>query len=178
MTNRRRPPSEITPLIEDTGLFKREVRDVVVELIPVTNRSSRGDLIVQGIVRPEAEIEVVFAGRRLNEAVALVERMKVLRAQAVRTATNGQEAMANIRRMRLPVQVRGAWRLRFERDDSGWEVKSYQLLAAQWAFTDLDGYKRTCGWPPVEVEDRGLERERLARARLANNRTSQSARPD
>ncbi len=148
MTNRRRSVLQITPLIEDAGLFKREVRDVPLELVPVISRNNRGDLVVKGIVQPDAEIEVVFAGRRMREAAGLVAQLKKLRVQGVRTAMNGHEAMNNIRRLRLPVQVRGTWRLRFDRDASGWEVKSYQLLAAQWAFADADGYTVLCGWPP------------------------------
>ncbi|WP_293576538.1 hypothetical protein [Phaeobacter sp.] len=176
MKNRRRPRSKVTSQIEDAGLFKREVRTVVVELIPVFNRSSRGDLLISGIVQPETEIEVVIAGRRMQDVHALADRMKRLRSQAVRTATNGHQAMLNIRRMRLRVQVRGAWRLRFEPDESGWEVKSYQLLAAQWSFFDLDGMTRMCGWPPVEPENRILDRAREARARLAASQFAQTQR--
>lgn len=176
MTNRRRPASQITPQIEDAGLFKREVRDVPVELVPVFSRNNRRDLVVKGIVRPDTEIEVVFAGRRMREAAPLVERMKRLRAQGVRSAETGHDAMVQIRRLRLPVQVRGAWRLRFEPDASGWEVKSYQLLAAQWAFTDLDGATVICGWPPEESQDRVLERARAVRARQAAACAAQAAR--
>jgi len=176
MIDRRRPAVQTTPLTEDAGLFKREVRDVPVELVPVFNRNSRGDLLVTGIVNPGAEVEVVFAGRRLREAASLVERMKKLRAQAARVALNGHEAMMQIRQLRLPVQVRGTWRLRFQPDASGWEVKSYQLLAAQWAFTDLEGYTVLCGWPPVEPEDRVQERAREARVRQAAVKAAQAAR--
>lgn len=176
MTNRRRPASQITPQIEDAGLFKREVRDVPVELVPVFSRNNRRDLVVKGIVRPGTEIEVVFAGRRLREAAALVERMKKLRAQGVRAAMTGHDAMLRIQQLRLPVQVRGTWRLRFEPDTSGWEVKSYQLLAAQWAFTDLDGSTVVCGWPPEQPQDRRLERARAARARQAATLAATAAR--
>ncbi|UWQ28118.1 hypothetical protein [Leisingera sp. M523] len=176
MTNRRRPVLQITPLIEDAGLFKREVRDVPLELVPVFSRNNRGDLVVKGIVQPDAEIEVIFAGRRMREAAGLVTQMKKLRVQGVRTAMHGHEAMNSIRRLRLPVQVRGTWRLRFDRDASGWEVKSYQLLAAQWAFADADGYTVLCGWPPAEPEDRLQDRARAARAQLAAARAAQAAR--
>lgn len=176
MTNRRRPASQITPLIEDGGLFKREVRDVAVELIPVFSFNNRNDLVVKAIVRPETEIEVVFAGRRMPHAASLVDRMKMLRAAGVRLAETGHDAMANIRRLRLALQVRGTWRLRFEPDSSGWEVKKYQLIAAQWAFQDGDGYKVLAGWPPVEPENRLQDRARAERARLAAART-RSAEP-
>lgn len=176
MKNRRRPAVQITPLIEDSGLFKREVRDVLVELVPVFSRNNRGDLVVKGIVQPNAEVEVVFAGRRLREAASLVERMKKLRMQGARSALNGHEAMNQISRLRLPVRVRGTWRLRFEPDASGWEMKSYQLIAAQWGFTDLEGYTVLAGWPPVEAEDRVQDRAREARARQAAAKAAQAAR--
>ncbi|WP_052248819.1 hypothetical protein [Leisingera sp. ANG-Vp] len=176
MANRRRPASQITPLSEDAGLFKREVRDVDVQLVPVFSRNNRGDLVVKGIVKPEAEVEVVFAGRRTREAAALVERMKHLRAQGVRTAVTGHEAMAQVRRLRLPVKIRGTWRLRFIADESGWDLKTYQLLAAQWAFTDLDGNTVLSGHPPEVSQDRALDRAREARARNAAVRAMQAAR--
>ncbi|WP_264211114.1 hypothetical protein [Leisingera thetidis] len=176
MNNRRRPAVQTTPLIEDAGLFKREVRDVPVELVPVFSRNSRGDLVVKGIVRPEAEIEVLFAGRRTREAAGLVARMKKLRAQGVRAAMNGHDAMTQIRQLRLPVQVRGTWRFSFRPDASGWEIKSYQLIAAQWAFHDEDGVTVLCGWPPAAPENRVQDRARAARARQAAARARQSAK--
>ncbi len=176
MINRRRPPVQVTPLIEDAGLFKREVRDVVVELVPVFSRNNRGDLVVKGIVQPDAEIEVVFAGRRLRDAGNLVVRMKKLRAAGVRAALNGHQAMNSIRQLRLPVKVRGTWRFRFQPDPSGWEVKNYQLIAAQWAFADEEGVTVLAGWPPAKPENRVQERARAARARNAALRAMQGAR--
>lgn len=171
MTNRRRPASTVTPLIEDGGLFKREVRDVAVELIPVFSLNNRRDLVVEGVVRPGTEIEVVFAGRRAPHAASLVERMKVMRSIGVQQSANGHDAMTRLKQLRLSIQVRGTWRLRFEPDDSGWEIKKYQLLAAQWAFQDIEGYKVLAGWPPVEPKNRLQDRARAERARLAAVRT-------
>lgn len=168
--DRRRNRGEITPQIEDAGLFKRELRDVPVELIPILSRNNRGDLVIKGIVKPNAEIEVLFAGRRLKDVGGLLERIKVMRAQGLRTAKSGHEAMLRIRRLRLPVRVRGNWRMRFETDESGWDLKSYQLLAAQWAFTDLKGFHVLCGSPPDLPEDRLQDRARAARAQLAASR--------
>ena len=140
------------------------------------NRNNRGDLLVKGIVKPDAEIEVLFAGQRLKAASGLVEQLKRLRMQGVRTAMNGHEAMMQIRQLRLPARVHGNWRLRFHPDASGWEVKTYQLLAAQWAFTDAEGYTVLCGWPPVEPENRLQDRAREARARLAEARSRTAQR--
>lgn len=176
MTDRRRPSAQITPLMEDAGLYKREVRDVGVALVPVFSRNSRGDLVVKGIVHPETEIEVVFAGRRIRDAGNLVMRMKRLRAAGVRAAMTGHQAMNSIRQLRLPVNIRGTWRFRFQPDPSGWEVKSYQLVAAQWAFADEDGVTVLAGWPPVKQENRVQERARAERARNAAVRAMQAAR--
>ncbi|OED50368.1 hypothetical protein AB838_02365 [Rhodobacteraceae bacterium (ex Bugula neritina AB1)] len=176
MTNHRRPAAQITPTIEDAGLFKREVRDVAVALVPVFSRNTRGDLVVKGIVPPDAEIEVVFAGRRMRDVGNLVMRMKRLRAAGVRAAMTGHQAMNSIRQLRLPVNIRGTWRFRFQPDPSGWEVKSYQLIAAQWVFADQDGVTMRAGWPPVEQENPAQERARAARSRNAAIRAMQAAR--
>lgn len=176
MPNRRRDKSQVTPQIEDAGLFKRELRDVPVELIPILTRNNRGDLLIKGIVKPNAEIEVLFAGRRMRDLGGLIERIKVLRTEGLRTARNGHEAMLRIRRLRLPIRVRGNWRMRFETDDSGWDLKSYQLLAAQWAFTDLKGFNVIAGCPPELPDDRLRDRERAARAQLAASRARMAER--
>ncbi|AHC99729.1 hypothetical protein [Leisingera methylohalidivorans] len=175
MTNRRRKATQVTPQIEDAGLFKSEVRNVPVQLVPVVTGNNRGDLVVKGIVSPGSEIEVVFAGRRKREAAGLIEQMKKLRAQGVRSAMNGDEAMSYPRNLRLPVQVRGTWRLRFERDASGWEVKSYQLLAAQWAFAGAEGDTVLSGWPPAGPENRLQDRSGAARSQLAAAKAAPTA---
>ncbi len=149
--NRRRPRSEITPAIEDAGLFRHGLQDVSVELFPILERTSRGDLLIRGIARPEKEVEVIFPGRRLSEAADLYERMKQL----------GQ---ARGPRARFQLNVRGNWRLRFVPDWEGWEVKSYQLLAAQWAYLDDEGEPVQCGYPPVVPQKRLEQRARAARA--------------
>lgn len=157
-------------------MFKRELRDVPVELIPVLNRNNRGDLLIKGIVKPDAEIEVLFAGRRLKDVGGLLQRIKVLRTEGLRTARDGHEAMLRIRRLRLPVRVRGNWRIRFETDETGWDFKCYQLLAAQWAFTDLKGFNVICGTPPELPDDRLQDRARAARAHLAASRARTAER--
>ncbi|MDE4133582.1 hypothetical protein PXK00_10685 [Phaeobacter sp. QD34_3] len=177
--DRRRDKTEITPLIEDAGLFKRELRDVPVELIPTLQRNGRGDLLIKGVVQPDAEIEVLFAGRRLQDVGGLLERIKALRTEGLRTAMNGHDAMLRIRRLRLPIRVLGNWRMRFETDESGWDLKSYQLIAAQWIFTDLKGFTVRCGALPEVSEDRLQDRARAARAQLAASRArvAERARP-
>lgn len=149
--NRRRARSQITPAIEDAGLFKHALQDVSVELLPVFDRNSRGDLVVRGIARPEKEVEVIFPGRRLPEAADLYERLKDL----------GQ---ARGPRARFQLNIRGNWRLRFRPDWEGWEVKSYQLLAAQWAYLDDEGEPVSFGFPPVVSQQMLEQRARAAQA--------------
>jgi hypothetical protein len=149
--NRRRSRSEVTPQIEDGGLFKHELQDVSVDLNPVFGRNSRGDLLIKGIARPEKEVEVVFAGRRLPDAADLHERVKQL-------------GLARGPRARFQVSIRGNWRLRFAPDESGWGVKSYQLLAAQWAYFDDEGEPVLCGCLPVPIQNHIMDRARAAQA--------------
>lgn len=149
--NRRRARSQVTPQIEDGGLFKHELQDVSVDLTLVFDRNSRGDLLIKGVARPDKEVEVVFAGRRLPDAADLYNRVQQL-------------GLARGPRARFQVSIRGNWRLRFAPDDSGWGVKSYQLLAAQWAYFDDEGETIMCGCPPVPRQNHLLDRARAARA--------------
>ena len=149
MQNRRRQPSEITPEIEDTGLFTTEVGEFAIELVPQISRSSRNDLIVRGFVKKNIAISVVFAGRRTKEAPPVEARLKTLLSQASRAAAVSKKPAPDLDSIRLPIRVEGSWRPRFERDESGWEKRSYQLLASRWGFIDHDGMTSLGGKPPT-----------------------------
>jgi hypothetical protein len=47
------------------------------------------------------------------------------------------------------VQIKGAWRQTFSRDQTGAETRSYQLLVARWAFTDSSGNLMQYGEAPA-----------------------------
>lgn len=153
MANTRSPSSHVPSVTEDAELFKRELRLIPVELLPVFDQNSHGDLVVKGIVQPESEVEVLFAGRRAWDARALTERLYKMRMQSTRSALTSNGQVTQVRSMRLQAQVEGCWRVRLEPDASGWEVKIYQLIAAQWSFTDDFGNFVRHGRPPAKPAD-------------------------
>ncbi|MGR3621432.1 hypothetical protein [Pseudophaeobacter sp.] len=148
MQNRRSSTKEITPESEDKGLFKKDLGQFRVALVPHVKRSSRGDLVIRGYLNDKDEIFVVFAGRRTKDAVAVETRLKNMLAQANQAAARTRSAPPEINSIRLPIHVEGAWRPRFQSSDSGWDHRSYQFLAARWAFTDVDGMTSLGGRPP------------------------------
>ena len=155
MQNRRRSPAEITPLIEDRGLFKSDVSQVAVSLVPVMGPNNRGDFCVKGYVRNDAVVEVVFAGRRNRDAEDLERQLSALYSRAQQEAQARKLAQPDPERLRLPVTVEGSWRLRFEPDGQGWELRSYQLLAARWAFLAESGTPKQFGRPPEQLKRQG-----------------------
>ncbi len=149
MQNRRRPLIQITPQWEDTGLFKKGTGEFAVELVPDVTRNSRQDIVVKGYVNAGVEVSVIFPGRRAREAVAVERRLKTLLLRANRKAASDKQPEPSISSIRLPVRIEGSWRPRFQRCTSGWDKKSFQLLAARWAFVDHDGMTNLGGNPPV-----------------------------
>lgn len=148
MHNRRSPAKEVTPASEDKGLFKKDVGQFRVSLVPHIKRSSRGDLVIRGYLNNKDEVFVIFAGRRTKDASVLEVRLKKMFSQLSQAAAKSRSAPPQINSIRLPIHVEGAWRFRFQRDQSGWDHRSYQLLAARWAFTDEDGMTNLGGRPP------------------------------
>ncbi|WP_299965836.1 hypothetical protein [uncultured Roseobacter sp.] len=153
MGYRRKPPSEITPEYEDAGLFKNKVGQISVELVPQMTRNSRNDLVVRGFVNRTIEIEVAFAGRRVKEVGPLETYLKAVRSKAVKAAKAKGLPEPDIDRMRLPVLIEGAWRPRFQRDQAGWETRSYYLFAARWSVLDGEGNTVSFGSRPLVVAE-------------------------
>ena len=144
MLDRRKPASEITPAYEDGGIFKNELVQLMVELVPLTAKNSRNDLIVKGFVDGNSAIEVVFPGRRKVQAkpvVALLQA-KLTHARKVAARTG---ARVDVDTLRYPARIEGSWRPRFKRDDNGWETRQFQLFAARWILKDLNGKAITFG---------------------------------
>lgn len=148
MQNRRTPSREITPRTEDLGLFKKELGQFWVALVPHIKRSSRGDLVIRGYLNGTSEVFVIFAGRRTKQALPIEARLKALFAKATSAAVKSNSAAPLVNRIRLPVHIEGAWRPRFQADDSGWDQRSFQLLASRWAFADVEGITNLGGQPP------------------------------
>ena len=149
MSYLRKPVSEITPEYEDAGLFKNELCQVIVELVPQMSRTGRGDLRVRGFVNGTLEIEVLFAGRRASELNPLESRLRCQLAKTRRSAASANQPTPAIDTIRYPVRIEGAWRPKFRRDPAGWETRSYHLVAARWAMVDVNGDSVSFGMPPA-----------------------------
>jgi hypothetical protein len=148
MQNRRSATKDVTPHSEDRGLFKKDLGQFPVALVPHMKRSSRGDLVIRGYLNGTSEIYVIFAGRRAKEAAPIENLLNAKLSQAVEEASKARRAPPEVNKIRLPVNVEGAWRSRFQRDVSGWDHRSYQFLASRWAFLDADGMTNLGGRPP------------------------------
>jgi len=148
MQNRRTPAREITPKSEDRGLFKKELGQFWVALVPHIKHSSRGDLVIRGYLNGTSEVFVIFAGRRTKQALPIENRLKTMFSRASHAAARSKADPPHINRIRLPVHIEGAWRPRFQADESGWDQRSFQLLASRWAFADADGVTNLGGRPP------------------------------
>ena len=147
MQNRRAPATAITPVKEDSGLFKKGVVPFDFELVPHKARSSRGDLVIKGFFQKETQIDVIFAGRRAMETAPLELCLERAFSNAIRDAARKQ-TQTNIDNIRFPIHVEGSWRPHFLSDMSGWETRSYQFLVAEWSFADEPGTKVVFGELP------------------------------
>ena len=140
MENRRLKSTKVSPEYEDAGLFPTAVCNVDVTLIPVVRQNNRGDTIIKGILDGGKEIAVTFAGRRARDAAAVVARLNSLRDQ--------QSNYSNVRKSQLPMQIEGTWRPHFEEDDSGFETRTYHLMAAKWTIMTANGAPAAYGQSP------------------------------
>lgn len=121
----------MTPEYEDAGLFRSGVVQIAVELTPLMHRNGRRDIIVEGFVAPEKRVEVVFAGRRSVMAAPIITNLMSLRDRAVQRQSSAA-MIDQMRKVRFPLQIEGAWRRRFESDANGWDLRIYQLIASRW----------------------------------------------
>ncbi len=147
--HQRMHSSEVTPLYEDSGLFKTALCDMMLELIPQTRRNDRDDLIVRGFVDRKTEIDIFFAGRRTAETGPLVTQLKAIMSQARKKAEATDGPPPEVEKLRLPVRAEGAWRRSLQRDDSGWETGTYHFVVARWSLLDKAGNTVTFGEKPV-----------------------------
>ena len=86
MPQPRLPQRDLTPEYEDAGLFKHGVCHVQVELVPVVEQNSRGDINIKGFVKDDLEISVTFAGRRRVEVSPIVANLKALGMRLLHSA--------------------------------------------------------------------------------------------
>ncbi|WP_300032183.1 hypothetical protein [uncultured Roseobacter sp.] len=151
MHHKRRPLQEITPASEDAGLFRGEICNQVIELVPQTRRTERGDLIIRGIVDAKYSIDVFFAGRRVKNAEPLERRLKSMLTNARAFARKEGGRDVRVDDLRWRVLVEGAWRRRTQRDESGWETGTYHLVVSRWSMPDEDGITTVFGEPPLKT---------------------------
>ncbi|MCG7628739.1 hypothetical protein MHM88_13100 [Epibacterium sp. MM17-32] len=144
-TDRRRSRFEVTPETEDRGLFKRGLTQVALTLVPVIGKTARGDISVRGYVSESEEISVIFAGRRIKEFGPLHEELRRLLTEANYSAQRRRKDPPPVNSIRLPAQIEGAWRVRFERSNTGEDIRVLQFLAARWGFLDRNGETITSG---------------------------------
>ncbi|MGB3406595.1 MAG: hypothetical protein WBA67_03795 [Jannaschia sp.] len=146
MPDRRKPLSEVTPESEDKGIFKGQIVDLLVELVPMFGKTSRGDIVIKGFIDGQNAIEVVFPGRRKVHVQTLQKHLQSTWSRAVQDA-RVETMRPVVDSVRVPSRIQGGWRPRFRRDDQGWETREHQFYAAQWTFRDRTGTVVTAGEP-------------------------------
>ena len=134
---------------EDRALFQTYGGPIAIDLLPQMFQTDCNDLTIRGLTSTAAEVLVVISGRRVKDTGPLIAQLKHVEASVRKSAAAIGRAAPDIERMRLPVQIKGAWRQTFSRDQTGAETRSYQLLVARWAFTDSSGNLMQYGEAPA-----------------------------
>lgn len=140
---------DVTPSYEDAGLFKNKICRLKVDLLPEVFCNHRNDIVITALVQGSIRISVMFAGRRTVEAATIIASLRVLRARLLELAAARGISDPDLTSTRLPLHIEGAWRPRFQRDENGWETRSYHLIAARWAVMNEKGDKLSFGEPPI-----------------------------
>lgn len=154
MPQPRLPTRDLTPEYEDAGLFRNEICQIQVELVPIVDHNNRNDVVITGFVKNDLEIAVTFAGRRRVEVSPVVANLKSLGMRVLHAASQNGLPAPDLRKIRFPLHVEGAWRPRFQSDVSGWEVRTFHLIAARWIVIDRSGKTTQFGIPPIKVRTR------------------------
>lgn len=101
----------------------------------MSRTSSRGDLVCIGYIG-DAEVEVVFPGRRQSETGPLKTELG--------RVTKGKSGRAG----RLPIRLRGIWRTRLISLDDVESKRMYQFLVSEWVLRNTQGLDTSFGEPP------------------------------
>ena len=136
----KRTTAPVSPAYEDAGLFKNEICEVVVWLVPIVHTTRRGDVQATGFIDDTLEVPVLFAGRRVAQARQLLDRLSALKTEVMQDALRKDKPPPFIESIRLPVWISGAWRARFMKEPDGCVTRSYHMVAAKWRF-EVDGGK-------------------------------------
>lgn len=141
--------ASVTPSYEDAGLFRAGVCTVDVTLVPLIRRNRRSDIVVTGYVNETREMTVLFAGRRAADVAPALAQLKKMGADMRKAAAQSQQPGPRIDQIRLPIRIEGTWRKLMEVDETGWETRHYQLVAARWTYQALSGQTAAYGEKPV-----------------------------
>jgi hypothetical protein len=141
--------ADVTPEYEDAGLFGEGVCQVDVAIVPLIRRNRRSDVVVTGFAGEGRQMTVLFAGRRAADAAPALAQLKKLGADMRKAAAIRKQPAPRIEDIRLPMRIEGTWRKLIQTDDTGWETRHYQLVAARWTYKGLNGLPATFGEKPV-----------------------------
>lgn len=139
MLERQKRAGRTSPAAEDLGLFAGEVCVVPVGLVPVFHSNKRGDVIITGVLEGERDIPILFAGRRVARVRPLVAALKALRSDRMRAAMGARLPPPDVMTLRLPCRIEGVWRAQFQSDPTGWDRRTFHLVAARWSYVDGSG---------------------------------------
>jgi hypothetical protein len=149
MTNRQSSTNALSPEQEDRKLFKTYGGPIAVDMIPHVFRGSAGDVLIRGFFNKDVEIDVVFPGRRAAETGPLLAQLKAVDSQMRMKAAGAGRPAPPVTSIRMPVQIKGSWRHEFRQDAEGKDIRSYQLVAARWAYADKSGQLAQFGDAPA-----------------------------
>lgn len=135
------------PHEEDHALFLPPLGQCEIALIPRFRLNERNERVIHGLLPGDAEVEVLFAGRRIPLADPLISRLQHLWSRA--QSETGLKAPTRPESVRLRTAIYGSWRSRFDYDADGWQTKRYQLVAAIWRIHDATGRPITRGSAPM-----------------------------
>ena len=134
-------------------LFKTYGGPIAVDLIPQVLRGSQGDVLVRGFFNTSVAIDVVFAGRRARMVMPMLTQLKAVDKQLRQTASAAGHPDPKIDSIRFPVQIKGSWRHNVAQDRQGDPTRSYQLVAARWAYAGSDGELVQFGEAPAVMPE-------------------------
>ena len=140
-----RTKSPTSMMLENHASRKGVVR-VSVEVTSEMRNLPEGDIVLRAFTNRK-EIEVVFPNDRREAALQLVTRLRraVERGKA---AIRLQQKEPKPRELRQTLHVEGVWNVRLMEEQHGMPVRRFQLVAARWRYTGIDGLVHVDGMVP------------------------------
>lgn len=148
MKRKRQDEQDLTPVTEDRGIFKGSIVTVRLELTPLRRTSKRGDLVCVGYFT-EKRVEVIFPGRRRNEARELEMALDEFTREKARQASSMGVPAPHASKLRFPIEIEGVWRVRLDEPEEDELERIYQFMVGRWLFTDSSGREISGGESPI-----------------------------